>query len=110
MIHHFKKIPTAQAKRDKNEKDIIETVSKYLGALCIENSSGDVPDWTIVYRGRVMFWEIKNPQTVGEYKNPSKMLSDGQAALREEIEARNGEYYVVTSKDQAIKILTQGGR
>lgn len=92
------------ARRDKNEAPIIDAVTA-LGAICQEVSQKDVPDYLVAYRGCLMLWEIKNPQTPKEKRDPYSMLKDGQAMFRKQFERNLVPVFVVWSKEMALDIL-----
>ena len=87
-----------------SETDIKKQVKEYLDIMSwfsfpILQSLGafkGIPDRIAIKNGRILFLEIK--RTGGK-------LSESQKLFQEKIEKAGGEYYVIHSLDELIKIL-----
>ena len=95
------------AKKDSNQKDIEKALEK-IGAEIFDTSQlKNACDLIACYRGKSFFMEIKNPEYAPKTKSIETKLTEGERKFKDRIERTGVMVHLVTSMEQAIKIISE---
>lgn len=87
------------AKVDDNQKEIVEGLRKFGASVLITSQLKNCFDILVGYKGVNYIMEIKD----GKKPPSQRKLSEGEQKFKDSW--KGGEYYVVLSLEQAIKII-----
>lgn len=98
MIHHRRRV-------DENQADIVAALKK-IGSCVIDLSGvgGGVMDLLVIFRGRVLMIEVKNPAK----PKADQSLTPAQIRVHAEIGRAGAEVHIVRTIDEAIALATKG--
>jgi len=97
------------AKVDENQASIIGAMRSIGAVVILTHQLKNAFDCIVFYRGKTFIVEIKNPAALPkEYdrKRLIKALSNGEKKCMEKIEGVGCQYRIITTTEEAIKLLT----
>jgi len=94
---------------DLNQKKIFGSM-RAIGAVVVPtNHVKHAFDCIAFYRGKIFVIEIKNPERLPKKYDRQRLikeLSTGEKKCMEKIEGVGCQYHIITTTDEAIKLLT----
>ena len=97
------------AKVDENQASIIGAMRSIGAFVLLTHQIKNAFDCIAFYRGKTFVIEIKNPERLPKQydrKRLIKELSTGEKKCMEKIEGVGCQYHIITTTDDAIKLLT----
>jgi len=96
------------ARIDKNQPEIVEALRKYGACVLHTHQLKEAFDILVGYKGSLFIMEIKDPKNLPKNYDKARLeksLKKGEFKCMVDFEAVGVPYYIVTSIEQAIKIL-----
>ncbi len=91
-----------KAKVDSNQKEIVDALRKRGASVFHVHTVKNLFDIIVAYNGVLMAVEIKD----GNLPPSARKLTDGELKCKESLERVGVKYNVVTSIDEALKLIS----
>lgn len=92
------------ARVDRNQPEIVKALRAAGAVVLITSQLKNCFDILVFYRGSIYAVEIKD----GLKPVDRQRLTEGEAGFKEKIESRGCKYNIITSVDEALKMLSNG--